>query len=79
MITICRITDHLTLVASFISRQPVAPLIVRCRSHLSAPPGIIVDVEHRVKAAGALALEVVLENAKQGEGLLVDEVIVRRS
>jgi hypothetical protein len=38
-----------------------------------------VDVEHRVKAAGALALEVVLENAKQGEGLLVDEVIVRRT
>jgi hypothetical protein len=38
-----------------------------------------VDVEHRVKAAGVLALEVVLENAKQGEGLLVDEVIVRRT
>jgi hypothetical protein len=38
-----------------------------------------VDVEHRVKAAGALALEVVLDNAKQGEGLLVDEVIVRRT
>jgi hypothetical protein len=38
-----------------------------------------VDVEHRVKAVGALALEVVLENAKQGEGLLVDEVIVRRT
>jgi hypothetical protein len=36
-------------------------------------------VEHRVKAAGALALEVVLENAKQGEGLLVDEVIVRQT
>jgi hypothetical protein len=38
-----------------------------------------IDVEHRVKAAGALALEVVLENAKQGEGLLVDEVTVRRT
>jgi hypothetical protein len=47
MITSCRITDHLTLAASFISRQPVAPLIVRCRSRLLAPPGIIVDVEHR--------------------------------
>jgi hypothetical protein len=35
MITICRITDHLTLAASFISRQPVAPLIVRCRSRLT--------------------------------------------
>jgi hypothetical protein len=38
-----------------------------------------VDVEHRVKAAGTLALAVVLQNAKQGEGLLVDEVIVRRT
>jgi hypothetical protein len=38
-----------------------------------------VDVEHRVKAAGALALEVVLDNAKQGEGLLVDEVVVRKA
>jgi hypothetical protein len=48
MITICRITDHLTLAASFISRRPGLPLIVRRRSRLSAPPGIIVDVEHRV-------------------------------
>jgi hypothetical protein len=46
----------------------------------AADPGWVrVDVEHRVKAAGVLALEVVLENAKQGEGLLVDEVIVRRT
>jgi Carbohydrate binding domain len=44
----------------------------------AADPGWVrIDVEHRVKAAGALALEVVLENAKQGEGLLVDEVTVR--
>jgi hypothetical protein len=46
----------------------------------AADPGWVrVDVEHRVKAGGALALEVVLENAKQGEGLLVDEVVVRRA
>jgi hypothetical protein len=46
----------------------------------AANPGWVrIDVEHRVKAAGALALEVSLENAKQGEGLLVDEVIVRRT
>jgi Carbohydrate binding domain len=46
----------------------------------AANPGWVrIDVEHRVKAAGALALEVVLENAKQGEGLLVDEVVVRRT
>jgi hypothetical protein len=41
------------------------------------PEWVRVDVEHRVKAAGTLALEVVLENAKQGQGLLVDEVTVR--
>jgi hypothetical protein len=46
----------------------------------AADPGWVrVDVEHRVKAAGTLRLEVVLENAKQGEGLLVDEVTVRRT
>jgi hypothetical protein len=46
----------------------------------AADPGWVrVDVEHRVKAAGAMALEVILENARQGEGLLVDEVIVRRA
>jgi hypothetical protein len=43
------------------------------------PDWVRVDVEHRVKAGGALALEVTLENAKQGEGLLVDEVVVRRA
>jgi hypothetical protein len=43
------------------------------------PEWVRVDVEHRVKAAGTLALEVVLENAKQGQGLLVDEVTVRRA
>jgi hypothetical protein len=45
----------------------------------AAPKWVRVEVEHRVKAAGTLALAVVLENAKQGEYLLVDEVIVRRT
>lgn len=45
----------------------------------AAPKWVRVEVEHRVKAAGTLALEVVLENAKQGEYLLVDEAIVRRT
>lgn len=37
-----------------------------------------VDVDHRVKTAGVLSLEVSLQDAKLGEGLLVDEVVVHR-
>jgi hypothetical protein len=43
------------------------------------PDWVRVDVEHRAKSAGALSFEVTLGNAKVGEGLLVDEVIVRRA
>jgi hypothetical protein len=46
----------------------------------AANPGWVrVDVDHRAKSAGALSFEVTLDNAKLGEGLLVDEVTVRRA
>lgn len=45
----------------------------------SDPGWVRVDVEHRAKAGGVLSLEVTLENAKLGEGLLVDEVIVHQA
>jgi Carbohydrate binding domain len=46
----------------------------------AADPGWVrVDVDHRAKIAGALSFEVTLDRAKSGEGLLVDEVTVRRA
>jgi hypothetical protein len=45
----------------------------------AANPGWVrVDVDHRVKAAGVLSFEVTLENARLGEGLLVDEVTIHQ-
>ncbi len=45
----------------------------------AANPGWVrVDVDHRVKTAGVLSFEVSLQNARLGEGLLVDEVTVHR-
>jgi hypothetical protein len=49
------------------------------RAVTAANPGWVrVDVDHRVRAAGVLSFEVSLQNARLGEGLLVDEVTVHR-
>jgi Carbohydrate binding domain len=46
----------------------------------AADPGWVrVDIDHRAKTAGALSLEVTLDHPKSGEGMLVDEVTVRRA
>jgi hypothetical protein len=50
------------------------------RAVTAANPGWVrIDVDHRVKTAGVLSFEVTLDNARLGEGLLVDEVTVRRA
>jgi hypothetical protein len=37
------------------------------------------DVAHRVTKPGTLAVQVIVEGVSQGQGLLVDEVVVRQS
>jgi hypothetical protein len=50
------------------------------RAVTAANPGWVrIDVDHRAKQAGALSFEVTLDNARLGEGLLVDEVTVRKA
>src|SRR5919197_3467190 len=69
----------LRVVVSLVVTGPGGREVSSERAVTAANPGWVrVDVDHRVKAAGVLSFEVSLQNAKLGEGLLVDEVTVHR-
>jgi len=66
----------LTLVVTHGGKREASKTVTRT---VSDPRWQRLDVGHRVTTSGELSVEVAVEGVSQGQGLLVDEVVVRQS